>query len=66
MNLNHLKPKDLITLSEAARLLGVSRPKMSRLVSGGKLTTFDDPLDERAKLVSRREVLSLQVRDKAA
>ena len=66
MNLNHLKPKDLITLSEAARLLGVSRPKMSRLVSGGKLTTFDDPLDERAKLVSRREVLSLQVRGKAA
>ena len=66
MNLNRLKPKDLITLSEAARLLGVSRPKMSRLVSGGKLTTFDDPLDERAKLVSRREVLSLQVRDKAA
>jgi hypothetical protein len=66
MNLNHLKPKDLITLSEAARLLGVSRPKMSRLVSGGKLTTFDDPLDERAKLVSRQEVLSLQVRDKAA
>ena len=66
MTLNHLKPKDLITLSEAARLLGVSRPKMSRLVSGGKLTTFDDPLDERAKLVSRQEVLSLQVRDKAA
>lgn len=66
MNLNHLKPKDLITLSEAARLLGVSRPKMSRLVSGGKLTTFNDPLDDRAKLVSRQEVLSLQVRDKAA
>jgi predicted XRE-type DNA-binding protein len=66
MTLNHLKPKDLITLSEAARLLGVSRPKMSRLVSGAKLTPFDDPLDERAKLVSRQEVLSLQVRDKAA
>lgn len=66
MNLNDRRPKDLITLSEAARLLGVSRPKMSRLVSGGKLTTFDDPLDERAKLVSRQEVLALQVRDKAA
>jgi hypothetical protein len=39
---------------------------MSRLVNGGKLTTFDDPLDERAKLVSRREVLALQVRSKAA
>ncbi len=66
MDLKHSKPEDLITLSEAARLLGVSRPKMSRLVGGGKLTTYDDPLDERAKLVSRREVLALQVRPKAA
>jgi len=66
MDSNDRRPKDLITLSEAARLLGVSRPKMSRLVNGGKLTTFDDPLDERAKLVSRREVLALQVRSKAA
>lgn len=66
MDLNHRKPEDLITLSEAARLLGVSRPKMSRLVGGGKLTTYDDPLDERAKLVSRQEVLALQVRSKAA
>ena len=66
MDSNDRRPNDLITLSEAARLLGVSRPKMSRLVGGGKLTTFDDPLDERAKLVSRREVLALQVRSKAA
>lgn len=60
------KPDDLITLSEAAKLLGVSRPKMSRLVSSGKLDTFGDPLDERAKLVSRQDVLALQVRAKAA
>ena len=64
-SLNH-KPDDLITLSEAAKLLGVSRPKMSRLVGSGKLATFDDPLDERAKLVSRQDVLALQVRAKAA
>lgn len=62
----HDKPNDLITLSEAAKLLGVSRPKMSRLVGSGKLATFDDPLDERAKLVSRQDVLALQVRAKAA
>jgi excisionase family DNA binding protein len=60
------QPTDLITLSEASRLLGVSRPKMSRLVAAGKLTTYEDPLDDRAKLVSRQEVLSLQVRAKAA
>ena len=62
----HEKPEDLVTLSEAAKLLGVSRPKMSRLVGSGKLATFDDPLDERAKLVSRQDVLALQVRAKAA
>jgi hypothetical protein len=63
---NESKPSDLITLSEAARLLGVSRPKMSRLVSAGRLITHSDPLDERAKLVRRAEVLALQVRAKAA
>jgi hypothetical protein len=62
----HNNPADLITLSEAAKLLGVSRPKMSRLVGSGKLATFDDPLDERAKLVSRQDVLALKVRAKAA
>jgi predicted DNA-binding transcriptional regulator AlpA len=60
------QPKDLITLSEASRLLGVSRPKMSRLVANGKLTIFPDPLDDRAKLVSRQDVLALQVRARAA
>jgi hypothetical protein len=57
---------DLITLSEAAKLLDVSRAKMSRLVSAGKLVTFTDPLDDRAKLVSRQDVLALQVREKKA
>jgi hypothetical protein len=66
MNSQHKQPKDLITLSEAAQLLGVSRYKMSRLVSSGKLTTTPDPLDDRAKLVSRQDVLALQVRAKAA
>lgn len=57
---------DLVTLSEAARILNVSRPKMSRLVASGKLTTYEDPLDDRAKLVKRSDVLALQVRAKAA
>ncbi len=60
------RPNDLITLSEAAGILNVSRPKMSRLVASGKLTTYEDPLDDRAKLVSREDVLALQVRAKAA
>jgi excisionase family DNA binding protein len=60
------RANDLITLSEAARILNVSRPKMSRLVASGKLITYEDPLDDRAKLVRREDVLALQVRAKAA
>ncbi len=55
-----------ITLSEAAKLLEVSRPKMSRLIAAGFLQTKDDPLDQRVKLVSRDQVLGLRVRDQAA
>jgi DNA-binding MarR family transcriptional regulator len=55
-----------ITLSEAAHLLKVSRPKMSRLVSSGLISTKDDPLDQRVKLVRRDEVLALIVRERAA
>lgn len=61
-----LQEKLWITLSEAAKLLDVSRPKMSRLVSAGYLQTKDDPLDQRVKLVNRQEVLALRVRDQAA
>lgn len=39
---------------------------MSRLVASGKLTTYEDPLDDRAKLVRREDVLALQVKAKAA
>jgi excisionase family DNA binding protein len=60
------RPNDLINLSEAARILNVSRPKMSRLVASGKIATYEDPLDDRAKLVRREDVLALQVRAKAA
>lgn len=57
---------DWITLSEAAKLLRVSRPKMSRLVSSGTLETKEDPLDQRVRLVRRDDVLALIVRERAA
>lgn len=60
------KRKDLLTLSEAAELLGVSRMKMSRMVKTKVITTQNDPLDERVKLVKRDDVLALVVRDRAA
>jgi excisionase family DNA binding protein len=57
---------NLITLSEAAKLLSVSRAKISRLVSNNALQTINDPLDQRVKLVRREDVLALRVRPKAA
>ncbi len=58
--------EDWINLSEAARLLNVSRPKMSKLVASGALRTQNDPLDERAKLVKRQDVMGLIKRKRAA
>jgi excisionase family DNA binding protein len=52
-------PKDLISTAEAQQLLGVSRPKMSRLLKEGALRHFPNPIDRRVKLVSRTEVLAL-------
>lgn len=52
-------PTDLISTSEAQRLLGVSRPTMSRILKEGMLRHFPNPIDRRVKLVSRAEVLAL-------
>ena len=62
---NELLPPDLITLSEAAQLLGVSRPTMGRLVTRVPLQTYQDPLDARAKLVRLADVERLRVRKAA-
>jgi len=60
------RPQDLISLSEARLLIGVSRLKMGQLVKDGYLEAYADLLDRRVKLVSRAEVLSLKIREKAA
>jgi hypothetical protein len=60
------QPTDLIPVSEARKLLGVSRLKMAQLVRDGYVRHFPYPLDKRVKLVSRAEVLGLKLRDKAA
>jgi DNA-binding MarR family transcriptional regulator len=57
---------DLITLTEAADLINVSKAKMSRLVASGYLHTEPDPLDERVKLVRRSDVVALRKRERAA
>ncbi|HEX8140095.1 MAG TPA: hypothetical protein VF544_21210 [Pyrinomonadaceae bacterium] len=52
-------PNDLITATEARKILGVSRLKLAQLLKEGTLRHFPDKLDKRAKLVSRAEVLAL-------
>ena len=57
-----MQPTDLITASEARKLLGVSAVKMAQLIKDGILRHFPNPLDRREKLVSKAEVLSLKPR----
>jgi predicted DNA-binding transcriptional regulator AlpA len=52
-------PTDLISTSEAQKLLGVSRPTMSRLLREGVIQFFPNPIDRRVKFVSKAEVLAL-------
>jgi hypothetical protein len=61
------RPDDLIKVTSARKLMGVSPMKMAQLIKDGFLRTFDNPLDRRVKLVSRAEVDSLlDMREKAA
>lgn len=53
-------PEDLITLTEAAELLGVSRFKMSRLVREGVLQAYTSVLDRRQRLVRQADVNALR------
>ena len=53
------QPNDLITVSEARELLGVSWNKMAKLLKGGVVRYFPNPLDNRVKFVSKSEVLAL-------
>jgi DNA-binding MarR family transcriptional regulator len=61
------RPDDLIKVTAARKLMGVSPMKMAQLIKDGFLRTYDNPLDRRVKLVSRAEVDSLlDMREKAA
>ena len=54
------KPKDLILVKDARKLLGVSNIKMANLIRDGYLTTYENPLDKREKLISKEQVLALK------
>lgn len=53
-------PKDLITATEARKLLGVSTYKLSKILESGDLDTYENTLDRRVKLVSRSQVEKLK------
>ena len=48
---------ELMRVTEAAELLGVSRKTMTRMIADGEITVVGpDPVDHRAKLVRRADV----------
>ena len=60
------KPNDLITATEARKILGCGPHKMKELLDDGTLETYDDPLDKRVRLVSRADVDALKRRSRRA
>ena len=48
--------EERIKVTEAQRLLGVSKKKMASLLSEGTLPFELDPLDKRVKLINRADV----------
>jgi hypothetical protein len=57
---NGHRPDDLISTTEARKLLGVSTVKMTQLIKHGVFTVYADLLDRRVKLISRSEVEELK------
>ena len=64
--MNRKHPDDLITVTEARKLLGVSANKMAQLLREGAVRHFLHPLDKRKKLVSRAEVTALRPKEARA
>jgi excisionase family DNA binding protein len=61
-----LKAERLIRMGEVAAYLGVSQRVVERLVRQGQIKAVRDPLDNRRKLVSARELDELKQRSLAA
>ena len=59
---NLTRPGDLISTTEARKLLGVSTVKMTQLIKSGTFIVYSDLLDRRVKLISRAEVEALKTR----
>jgi hypothetical protein len=54
-----MNTNQLITLTEARAILGVSKTKIAQLVKEGQLNPHENPLDRREKLVNLKQVQAL-------
>lgn len=50
---------EYITVAEARDMLGVSDPKIARMIKDGKLHAEENPADKRSKIIRRDEVMTL-------
>jgi excisionase family DNA binding protein len=50
---------DFVSISEAARITGISRSTIYRLIAEGSLRTYASPLNRRVKLVKRADLARL-------
>jgi hypothetical protein len=57
-----MRNSDVINVTEARKLLGISANKMAALIGSGMIPFVQDPLDHRVKLVSRKDVEKLMKR----
>jgi hypothetical protein len=57
-----MRNSDLINVTEARKILGISANKMAALIGSGTIPFEQDPLDHRVKLVSRKDVEKLMKR----
>lgn len=49
-------PDEWISMREAARRIGITPTKVSRLAAQGRIATQQDPYDERVRLVNFAEL----------
>jgi excisionase family DNA binding protein len=57
---------EMLTITQAAQRLGISRPQVRRLIDRGELTAFASVLDRRAVFIRARDVGALQDRSLVA
>ena len=50
---------EYITVAEARDMLGVSDPKIARMMKDGVLHAEENPVDKRSKIIPRAEVVAL-------